>query len=119
MRILLLRSLWMATGVCTLCTMPGNAAAQVHVDEQQQIRWHSESEISRAYRPASGMPVTVASPESEENEQFLPLDEAIGLAVRHSEVIRVLTGVSATTTGRTIYDTAIATTAHRSGGWPF
>lgn len=111
MRILLLRSLWMATGVCTLCTMPGNAAAQVHVDEQQQIRWHSESEISRAYRPASGMPVTVASPESEENEQFLPLDEAIGLAVRHSEVIRVLTGVSATTTGRTIYDTAIATTA--------
>lgn len=87
------------------------AEAQLKVSEQTRITWHSESELSGFSRGAGPAPVTVATPESVENETYLPLDEAIQRALRHSEVIRVLTGVSASSSGRTIYDTAIATTA--------
>jgi outer membrane protein TolC len=98
-------------GISILLTSLPFATAQLHVDEQHRILWHNESDISTARRPPGGVPVTVASPEVEGNERFLPLDEAIRLALQQSEVIRVLTGVSATASGSTIYDTAIATTA--------
>ena len=97
--------------LAVLGVVSGPVAAQLHVDEQQRILWHDETEIARSGRPAGGAPVTVASPESVANEQLLPLDDAIRMALRHSEVIRVLTGVSASSSGLTIYDTAIATTA--------
>ncbi|MBL8816155.1 MAG: TolC family protein [Planctomyces sp.] len=84
--------------------------AQLHVDEEHRIRWHEEGELSRFQRGIGPAPVTVASEEAKGVERFLPLDEAISIALQHSEVIRVLTGVSASSSGQTIYDTAIATT---------
>ena len=44
-------------------------------------------------------------------EQRLSLDEAIQIAIQNSEVVRVLTGISAAASGSTIYDVAIANTA--------
>ncbi len=84
---------------------------QLCVDEQKQIRWHDSRDILQFFTNAGPAPVTVATEDPQTPDRFLSLDEAIQLALRHSEVIRVLTGVSATATGSTIYDTAIATTA--------
>ncbi len=72
--------------------------------------WHEDEQLSRFQRGVGPAPVTVATKDPTTEERYLPLDEAIAISLQHSEVIRVLAGVTATSTGRTIYDTAIATT---------
>ncbi|MFT5528154.1 MAG: outer membrane protein TolC [Pirellulaceae bacterium] len=52
---------------------------------------------------------TVATP-VEKTPVYLSLDDALGLAIRNSEVIRVLGGTQATSSGSTIYDAAISNT---------
>ena len=97
--------------VVVLTGAVGPAAAQLSVDEQHRIRWHDETEILQYFMPAGRPPVTVAKDNPATPDRYLSLDEAIQLALRHSEVVRVLAGVSASSSGSTIYDTAIATTA--------
>ena len=46
------------------------------------------------------------------------LDDAIRIALENDRVIRVLAGVTAVTSGRTIYDAAIANTVHRPAAGP-
>lgn len=75
-----------------------------------QIRWPREEDASRFRRPSGPAPVTVATVDPQTEERYLSLDEAIRLSLQHSEVIRVLAGVTAANSGRTIYDTAIAVT---------
>lgn len=87
------------------------STAQISVDEQHHIRWDDERSLVRFRRPAGPVPITVESTDSEQTQQLLTLNDAIRLALEHSEVVRVLTGVSAASSGSTIYDTAIATTA--------
>ncbi|MEQ9408480.1 MAG: TolC family protein [Fuerstiella sp.] len=93
-----------------LLSCPGTIRAQLSVDEQHRIFRHREEDIVQYRRPPGAVPVTVASDDAYLRERLIPLDEAIRIALQHAEVIRVLTGVSATTSGRTIYDTAVATT---------
>jgi outer membrane protein TolC len=88
-----------------------SAVAQLHPDEQRRITWHDESSVSRWSRSPGPAPVTVASEDAGEYATLITLDEAIGMALRYSEVIRVLAGDGAVSSGRTIYDPAIATTA--------
>lgn len=90
--------------------LPSPAGAQLSVDEQHHIGWHSEEQLIQYRRPPGNTPVTVASDDAYLVEQYLPLDEAIHIALNHSEVVRVLAGTAAVTSGRTIYDTAVATT---------
>ena len=87
-----------------------SAPAQVFKPDEQRILWSEEPSRSTVRRPAGPAPVTVATPDAPAAERYLPLDEALQLALANSEVIRVLTGVSASSSGRTIYDTAIAIT---------
>ncbi len=87
------------------------AVAQILLDDERQIRWSQEDSLSRYHRSAGPAPVTVATEGIEQSERLMTLDEAIRLTLQHSEVIRVLTGVSASPSGATIYDTAIATTS--------
>ncbi len=61
--------------------------------------------------PEVEVPFTVAENEETREEQRLSLDEAIQIAIQNSEVVRVLTGISAAASGSTIYDVAIANTA--------
>ncbi len=56
-------------------------------------------------------PATVNDLQFELPERLLSLDEAIGIGLANSEVVRVLGGVTASTSGRTVYDVAIANTA--------
>lgn len=111
MRIICVRLLWMASVGVAAALFECSACAQLGVDEQHSIRFSSPQSLSQIRRPAAPAPVTVATPEAEQYEDFLSLDDAIRTALRNSEVVRVLTGVSASSSGQTIYDTAIATTA--------
>lgn len=86
------------------------AVAQILPDDERHIRWHQEESVSIYHRGTGPAPVTVATEGIEQSERLMTLDEAIRLTLQHSEVIRVLTGVSAVSSGQTIYDTAIATT---------
>ncbi len=86
------------------------AIAQILPDDERHIRWHQDESVSIFRRGTGPAPVTVATEGIEQSERLMTLDEAIRLTLQHSEVIRVLTGVSAVSSGQTIYDTAIATT---------
>lgn len=94
-----------------LCASSQVVNAQLLQDDERQIRWHEDDSISRFRRSSGPAPVTVATEGIEQSERLMALDEAIRLSLQHSEVIRVLTGVSASPSGATIYDTAIATTS--------
>ncbi|MCX7397672.1 MAG: TolC family protein [Planctomycetales bacterium] len=79
-------------------------------DDERRIRWHEAERLSVFRRSEGPAPVTVATAEATQAERLMTLDEAIRLTLQHSEAIRVLAGVSAVSTGQTIYDTAIAVT---------
>ncbi|HAV34013.1 MAG TPA: hypothetical protein DCX79_18600, partial [Planctomycetaceae bacterium] len=93
-----------------LAAQQGLLQAQVVPEDETRIRWSQSNAASRYRRPSGPEPVTVATKESAAEEQYLSLNEALRRALENSEVIRVLAGVTATSSGRTIYDTAIAVT---------
>ncbi len=93
-----------------MATSSSVAIAQILPDDERHIRWHQEESVSVFRRGTGPAPVTVATEGIEQSERLMTLDEAIRLTLQHSEVIRVVTGVSAVSSGQTIYDTAIATT---------
>lgn len=80
------------------------------LDDERRIRWHEAERVSVLRRGEGPAPVTVATDDAIQTERLMTLDEAIRLTLLHSEAIRVLAGVSAVSTGQTIYDTAIAVT---------
>ncbi len=76
--------------------------------EQLRIEVRNPEQLSRTALPDVATPFTVASSSETRDEQRLSLDEAIQIAVRNAEVVRVLNGVSAVSSGRTIYDVSIS-----------
>ena len=60
--------------------------------------------------PQTPRPPTVADPQFDAQPRNLTLNEAINITLANSEVVRVLSGVTASTSGRTIYDVAITNT---------
>lgn len=87
-----------------------SASAQLWEEDQHSIRWHRPEQLSTARRVPGFVPVTVATTDAVANEKLLPLDEAIRIALQHSEVIRTLNSTSTSSFQPTIYDTAIAST---------
>lgn len=61
--------------------------------------------------PAVETPYSVAGGYQNLTDEFLTLDEAIRVALENARAVRFLAGVSASTSGRTIYDVAVANTA--------
>jgi outer membrane protein TolC len=79
--------------------------------EARQITVRESVQLAPAMLPPSSPPPTVASPDNlRESSREIPLDEAIRIALENDRVIRVLAGVTAVNSGRTIYDVAIANT---------
>ena len=79
--------------------------------EQRCISHRCPSGLCRAPIPHISRPPTVRNPQYDtRQEQLLSLDEAICIALQNAEVIRVLSGQFASSTGRTIYDPAITNT---------
>jgi outer membrane protein TolC len=78
--------------------------------EQRQMDVRDPTQLPRARLPDLPKPVTVADAKPELRVWHLSLDEAIRTALANSEVVRVLAGAGATSSGSTIYDPAIANT---------
>jgi outer membrane protein TolC len=87
-----------------------SGARQIVQPEQRTISLRDISELPKANIPQVPSPRTVSDPQLEVPEKSLSLDEAIRIALENSAVVRVLAGVSAAASGRTIYDPAIANT---------
>ncbi len=78
--------------------------------EQRSISVRAPSQLQRTPIPNSPPPSRVSDPQPDLESFHLSLDEAIRTALRNTEVVRVLAGVTATTSGRTIYDPAVTNT---------
>lgn len=79
--------------------------------EARSLRIRSPERLPRARIPEVPTPGTVIAPDAQLTPWKLPLDEAIRIGLINARVVRVLAGLSATTSGRTIYDAAIVNTA--------
>lgn len=79
--------------------------------EQTRLLYHHPDELPHIPIPESLRPPTLLEDRSFRGTRLISLDEAIAIALQNSEVIRVFTGAGAGSSGRTIYDTAIANQA--------
>ena len=75
--------------------------------EQKQIYVRHPSQLPHVGLPETPRPPTVSDLQWDGPTRDLSLDEAIRTALANSEVIRVLAGVTAVSSGRSIYDAAI------------
>ncbi len=78
--------------------------------EQRHLRIRSPGELPTARLPDIPPPPTVSQRAIDAPEELVSLDEAIGIGLANADVIRVLGGTTASSSGRTIYDPAIANT---------
>ena len=78
--------------------------------EQPTIAIRDPSELIPASIPRVPRPPSVSNPQRDLPLRHLSLNEAISTGLANSEVVRVLAGVSAASSGRTIYDVAISNT---------
>jgi len=74
---------------------------------QSSIEVRDPTQLPHVPIPDVPPPATVTNPETNLPERKLTLDEAIRVALTNGEVVRVLAGVTAASSGRTIYDAAI------------
>lgn len=80
------------------------------MSEQRRIEVRDPARLPRVRLPDLPPPITVSHPRPDLPGRDLSLDEAIRITLRTSEVIRVLTGPGAASSGRTVYDPAITNT---------
>lgn len=78
--------------------------------EQRSISVRDPSQLARTPLPQTPDPSTVSNPQPDLQPLLLSLDEAIRTSLRNMDVVRVLAGVTATSSGRTIYDPAVTNT---------
>jgi len=76
--------------------------------EQLAIEVRSPNDLPQVAVPGLPPPVTVTRRSAATEVWHLSLDEAMRIALENAEVVRVLTGTSASSSGRTIYDPAIS-----------
>jgi type V secretory pathway adhesin AidA len=88
----------------------GGVLDQVILPEQRTIEYVDPAQLPAAKIPPIEPPRTVSNPRPLTPKWELSLDEAIRIGLENAEVVRVLAGVAATSSGSTIYDTAITNT---------
>lgn len=105
---------WVGTSLAALaiggCSHVHEPASFV-LHEQRTLDVRQAEELPHAPVPPSVPPETVANRYKDGTPKHLTLDEAIRIALANSQVVRVLAGVTAVSTGRTVYDPAIAVAA--------
>src|SRR3954454_14372827 len=84
-------------------------AENVTLPEQRQLPVRDPAALPGAPVPQLPPPVTVSDPQNPVKTP-LSLDEAVRIALVNTKVVRILIGVTATFSGRTIYDAAITNT---------
>ncbi|MCS6975586.1 MAG: TolC family protein [Gemmatales bacterium] len=98
------------TGLLLPGCVPDGRYLLPYVPEQRYFDIREAAELPRAPLPSLPSPPTVSDPQPALEVQYLSLDEAIRIMIQNSEVVRILTGVTAVSSGVTIYDPAIANT---------
>jgi outer membrane protein TolC len=83
----------------------------VLLPEQQTISVRDPARLPAMPMPTLPAPRTVSNPDPKRGEWQLSLNEAIQIALVNARVVRVLTGIAAASSGRTIYDAAITNTS--------
>jgi outer membrane protein TolC len=78
--------------------------------EQRHLDIRTPEQMPPAPLPPVAPPQTVSSWPSDATPEEMSLDQAIHIALGNSQVVRILTGVTATASGQTIYDAAITNT---------
>ncbi|NQU22544.1 MAG: TolC family protein [Candidatus Nealsonbacteria bacterium] len=89
---------------------PSQEIARPIFPEQRRIEVRPPTAMPRAYLPRVAPPPTVSAPRVEPQRWNLSLDDAIRTALANSEVVRVLAGSTAASSGRTLYDPAVSNT---------
>lgn len=92
-----------------LKNLPGQRLLPTIFPEARSISYRDPSQLRRARIPDVARPVTVRN-RQERKEHQITLDDAIRIAIDNANVVRILSGVTATNSGRTIYDPAISNT---------
>src|SRR6187397_1580083 len=87
----------------------GHPPYRIIYPEQRQIEYRDPSQTFPAPLPPSSQPPTVSNPPTGD-QRFFALDDAIRTSLGNGRVVRILAGVSAVNSGRTIYDAAITNT---------
>ncbi len=94
-----------------LCLSSNIALAQraifTRLPERQTTSVRQPNQLPRYTLPTALAPSTVSRPLADLTPEKMPLDAAIRLSMRNLDVIRVLAGVSASNSGRSIYDVAL------------
>ncbi len=78
--------------------------------EQRCLDIRRPGELFQVPVPVTSRPATVNDPRFDAPARYLTLNDAINITLANSEVVRVLGGITASTSGRTIYDAAITNT---------
>ena len=76
---------------------------------QREIDYRDPSQFVPIPLPPSSPPPTVTTPPTGDTRYFA-LDDAVRTSLGNARVVRVLAGVNAVSSGRTIYDTAVTNT---------
>lgn len=79
--------------------------------EQRRIHYRDPASLPEVRVAPTPPPATVSVPLPAEAVQFISLDEALELALNNCEVVRALAGSIAVSSGRTVYDPAVANNA--------
>src|SRR5437773_1034096 len=91
--------------------LPGDGLWRMVISEQRHLEIREPSQLPPVAIPPLPPPETVTHPAPEVTPRELSLDEAIRIALANSKVVRVLGGVTAVSSGQTIYDPAITNTS--------
>jgi outer membrane protein TolC len=98
--------LGLAAGGC----VPGAGPWAEIVPEQRCVEVRDPAQFCSVRVPPSPPPITVSDLNRQVTTQEMSLDDAIRIALANSKVVRILAGVTAVSSGQTIYDPAIVNT---------
>ena len=104
----------MLAGIILLaCAVPvvGQHRLPLVVPEECSVGVRDPSQLCSARIPATPAPTTIYDESFDASPQPVALDEAIRIALENAEVVRVLAGVQAVSSGSTIYDPSISATS--------
>ncbi|HZZ79164.1 MAG TPA: TolC family protein [Gemmataceae bacterium] len=89
---------------------PRELAHSIILPEQRTIAVREPEQLPAIPIPPNVSPRTVSNPRPDLEDWNLSLDDAIRIGLERTRVVRVVTGLTATASGQTIYDAAINNT---------
>ena len=91
-------------------TANADEPCQPILPEQRRLDLRRPGQLPQVAVPLTPRPPTIRDKQFDAPPRLLTLNEAINVTLANSEVVRVLGGVTASTSGRTIYDAAVTNT---------